>query len=115
MAVYTQADMDRKLLMNIIGYGNEITRGFTPQEAMHRYRQRLIMLVRWTFLRYCEKHRINNLSLENFGHGLKNATIHMWLDEPYMKLYKVDGDDAILFQYSAHTLKELYYYIKSLE
>lgn len=115
MAVYTQADMDRKLLIKIIGWGNEIARGFTPQEVMHRYRQRLIMLVRWTFLRYCEKHRINNLSLEGFGHGLKNATIHMWMDEPYMKLYKTDGDDAILFQYSAHTLKELYYYIKGLE
>ena len=115
MAIYTQEDMDKKLMRKIIG---DFPRGkyVTPELAMAHHNCRMIMLVRWTFLRYCQKHpRCNELSLEGFGHGLHRATICMWMDEPYMQLYKTDGEDAILARYSLDTLKELYHYIKGLE
>ncbi len=115
MAILTQQDMDRQLMLNIIGgFGGGVYK-VTPETAEFRHRQRMIMLVRWTFLRYCQEHRVNELSLVGFGHDLSKADIHMWMDEPYMKLYKTDGEDRILFQYSLKTLKELYHYIKGLK
>lgn len=116
MAVYTQNDMDRKLMMKIIGGFLPGDYHISPEMAMQRHFGRVIMLVRWTFLRYCQKKgRCNELSLEGFGHNLKRATICMWMDEPYMQLYKTDGEDTILAQYSIETLKELYKYIKALD
>jgi len=114
MAVYTQEDMDKKLLMKIIGWSNEVVRGITPEQAMHRYRQRLIMLVRWTFLRYCQRKDLTKVWLDEFGHNLMHAKIGMWMDEPYMKLRDNDGQNVILAQYPIETLKALYHYIKGL-
>lgn len=115
MAIYTQEDMDRELMMKIIGGFGDVCK-VSPELAMCRHFSRMIMLVRWTFLRYCQKHpRCNELSLEGFGHGLQRATIGMWMDEPCMQLYKTDGEDVILAQYSLDTLKELYHYIKALD
>ena len=113
MAICTQADADKKLLMKIIGGDDEVFK-VTPDMARCRHHSRMVMLVRWTFLRYCQRHRVNELSLDGFGHDLKKADIRMWMDGPYMKLHKVDGGDAILFQYSTETMKELYHYIKGL-
>lgn len=115
MGIYTQEDMDKKLMRKIIGGFGGVSK-VSPDMAKCRHFSRMIMLVRWTFLRYCQKHpRCNELSLEGFGHGLQRATICMWMDEPYMQLYKTDGEDAILARYSLDTLKELYHYIKALD
>ena len=114
MAVYTRKDMDRKLMMKIIGDfppGN----GITPKMAMCRHFGRMIMLVRWTFLRYCQRKDLTKVWLDEFGHNLMHAKIGMWMDEPYMKLRNMDGQNVILAQLSLDTLKELYHYIKGLE
>lgn len=112
MAVLTQKDYDKRLMMKIIGGFGGVCK-VSPDMAKCRHFSRMIMLVRWTFLRYCQKHpRRNELSLEGFGHDLQRATIGMWMDEPYMQLYKTDGEDAILAQYSLETMKQLYKYIK---
>ena len=113
MAILTQSSMDKKLLLKIIGNFGENYK-VTPEMAEMRHISRMIKLVRWTFLRYCEKHKCNELSLVGF-HDLQRATIGMWMDEPYMKLYKNNGEDRILFQYSVDFMKELYLYIKSLK
>ena len=115
MAVLTQKDYDKRLMMKIIGGFRDGVYEVSPQMAMQRHYGRMIMRVRWTFLRYCERHRCNELSLDGFGHGLQRATIGMWMDGPYMRMYKTDGQDAILAQYSLETLKELYHYIKALD
>lgn len=113
MAIYTQEDMDRKLMRKIIGDfppGNYVT----PELAMQRHFGRMIMLVRWTFLRYCERKGMTQVWLDEFGHNLMYAKIGMWMDEPYMKMRNNDGRDVILAQLSLDTLKELYHYIKGL-
>ena len=115
MAILTEESMNKKLLMKIIGGFLEGNYKVTPQMAESRHISRMIMLVRWTFLRYCEKHYCNEISLEGFGHDLQRAAIGMWMDEPVMKLYKKNGEDRILFQYSAEFMKELYLYIKNLK
>ena len=116
MAVYTQNDMDRKLMMKIIGGFLPGDYRITPDMAMKRHFGRMIMLVRWTFLRYCQKKaRCNELSLEGFGYGMQRATVCMWMDEPYMQMYKTGGESVILAQLSVETLKELYKYIKGLD
>lgn len=114
MAILTQSSSDRKLLLKIIGGFGEGNYKVSPEMAEKRHVSRMIMLVRWTFLRYCEKHKCNELSLVGF-YDLQRATIGMWMDEPYMKLYKNNGEDRILFQYSVDFMKELYLYIKSLK
>ena len=114
MAVYTQEDMDRKLMRKIIGDfppGNYVT----PELAMQRHFGRVVMLVRWTFLRYCQRKNLTVVWLEEFGHNLMNARIGMWMDEPYMKMRDAGGDDIILAKLSLDTLKELYKYIKGLD
>ena len=86
----------------------------SPKMAMQRHLGRMIMLVRWTFLDYCERHHCGELSLAGFGCGLQHADIGMWMDEPYMQMYKTGGDGTVLAQYSLDTLKALYHYIKGL-
>lgn len=114
MASYTQEDVNRKLMKKIICNFGGVYK-VSPETAKRRHITRMIMLVRWTFLLYCQRHpRCNELPLEGFGHGLQRATICMWMEEPYMQLYKTNGQDAILAQYSLDTLKELYKYIKGL-
>ena len=110
----TTNEMNRKLMMKIIGSFGGGVYTVTKEMALQRHFCRMISLVRWTFLRYCEQHRCSELALEGFGHGLKNSTIGMWMDSPYMKMYNGKGDDVILAQLSIDTMKELYKYIKGL-
>ena len=115
MKVMTKNDIDRKLMMKIIGGFGEGVYTVTKEMALQRHLSRMIMLVRWTFLRYCEKHRCSELSLAGFGHGLERSTIGMWMDSPYMKMYDDKGDDMILAQLPLERMKELYKYIKGLD
>lgn len=115
MAISTQSSNDKKILMKIIGGFLEGSYKVSPEMAEKRHVSRMIMLVRWTFLRYCEKHNSSEISLEGFGYDLQRATIGMWMDEPYMKIYKKNGEDRILYQYPVDFMKELYLYIKSLK
>lgn len=105
-----------KVMKKIIGHFNGVTKGLKYDTVMCRHHQRMIMLVRWTFLDYCERHRCGELSLEGFSGGeLKRADIGMWMYEPYMYIHKTNGDAATLFMFSTEKLKALYYYIKSLK
>lgn len=115
MAICTQNDMDRKLMKKIIGgFGGGVYR-VSPEMAKQRHFHRMIMLVRWTFLRYCQRKNEVKVWLDDFGHNLMHAKIGMWMDEPYMKLRDMDGQNVILAQLSLDTLKKLYHYIKELE
>lgn len=101
--------------MKIIGHFAGMTKNITPSMAEFRHRQRMIMLLRWTFLRYCQRRDLVRVWLDEFGHNLMHARIGMWMDEPYMKLRDNDGQNVILAQLSIDTLKALYYYIKNLD
>lgn len=114
MKVMTKNDIDRKLMMKIIGGFGGGVYTVTKEMALQRHFCRMILLVRWTFLIYCEKNRCSELSLAGFGHGLERSTIGMWMDSPYMKMYNDKGHDVILAQLSVDTMKELYKYIKGL-
>lgn len=110
----TKEDKDRKLMMKIIGGFQVGVCHISPQVAIVRHFGRMIMLTRWKFLRYCERNQCGELSLDGFGHGLHRATIGMWMDEPYMKMYNTEGKDVILAQFPVETIKEIYNYIKGL-
>lgn len=103
-----------EIMKNIIGHFSGVTKGLAPSTVKCRHHQRMIMLVRWTFLNYCERHHVGELPLGLFGHGLESADIGMWMGEPYMQLYDEKGEGKILFQYSTETLKSLYKFIKKL-
>jgi hypothetical protein len=107
--------MDRQLMLKIIGGFRDGVYKVTPETAECRHHQRMIMLVRWTFLRYCQRRDLVKVWLDDFGHNLMHARIGMWMDEPYMKLRDNDGQNVILAQLSINTLKALYYFIKNLD
>jgi len=112
--VKTKQDMDKALMMKIIGGFNDDVCRLTQEMVAHRHHSRMVMLVRWKFLRHCEKNRLSSLSLEGFGHDLVRAEIRMWLDSPYMRMVDKEGKEWILYQYPDETLKDLYNYIKGL-
>ena len=100
-------------MMKIIG-GDDSVFEVTKEMARARHHGRMVMLVRWTFLDYCERHHVGEIPLGLFGHGLETADIGMWMREPYMQLYDDKGETKILFQYSDETLRSLYKFIKKL-